>query len=37
MESLIDFISRFVAENNEDFKKWRAEKEREKHESKNVG
>lgn len=36
MEMLIDFISRFVAENNEDFEKWRAEKEK-KHESKNVG
>ena len=31
MEILIDFIERFVAENNEDFKKW----QREKHESKN--
>lgn len=35
MEMLIDFISRFVAENHEDFEKWKAE--REKHESKNVG
>lgn len=36
MESLIDFIKNFVAENNEDFEKWRAEKEK-KHESKKVG
>lgn len=36
MEMLIDFISRFVAENNEDFEKWRAEKEK-KHEIENVG
>lgn len=35
MESLIDFISKFVAENHDDFEKWKAE--REKHESKNVG
>lgn len=28
MESLIDFISRFVAENNEDFERWKAEKEK---------
>ena len=35
MESLIDFISKFVAENHEDFEKWK--EEREKHESKNVG
>lgn len=35
MEMLIDFISQFVAENHEDFEKWKAE--REKHESKNVG
>ena len=28
MESLIDFIKNFVAENNEDFEKWRAEKEK---------
>ena len=28
MESLIDFIAKFVAENNEDFKKWKAEKEK---------
>ena len=35
MESLIDFISEFVAENRDDFEKWKAE--REKHESKNVG
>ena len=36
MEMLIDFISKFVAENNEDFEKWRAEKEREKHENKSM-
>lgn len=30
MESLIDFIKNFVAENNEDFEKWRAEKMKEK-------
>lgn len=36
MEMLIDFISRFVAENNEDFKKWRAEKENN-HETESVG
>ena len=35
MESLIDFISKFVAENRDDFEKWKAE--REKNESKNVG
>lgn len=35
MESLIDFIKNFVAENNEDFEKWKAE--REKHEVENVG
>lgn len=35
MESLIDFISKFVAENHDDFEKWKTEKE--KHESKNVG
>ena len=34
MESLIDFISKFVAENHDDFEKWKAEKE--KH-GKNVG
>lgn len=37
MEMLIDFISKFVAENNEDFEKWRAEKEMEKHENKSMG
>lgn len=36
MEMLIDFISRFVAENNEDFEKWRAENEK-KHETESVG
>lgn len=36
MEMLIDFISKFVAENNEDFKKWRAEKEMKKHENKSM-
>jgi hypothetical protein len=36
MESLIDFIAKFVAENNEDFKKWRAEKEKN-HETESVG
>lgn len=36
MEMLIDFISHFVAENNEDFEKWRAEKEK-KHEVEDVG
>lgn len=35
MEMLIDFISKFVAENNEDFEKWRAEKEK-KHETESV-
>lgn len=35
MESLIDFISKFVAENHDDFEKWKAEKG--KHESKSVG
>lgn len=28
MEMLIDFIARFVAENNEDYEKWKAEKEK---------
>lgn len=36
MESLIDFIKNFVAENNEDFEKWRAEKEK-RNEIENVG
>ena len=36
MEMLIEFISHFVAENSEDFEKWRAEKEK-KHEVENVG
>lgn len=35
MEMLIDFISKFVAENRDDFEKWKAEKE--KHESKKRG
>lgn len=35
MEMLIEFISKFVAENHDDFEKWKAE--REKNESKNVG
>ena len=28
MDSLIDFISKFVAENHDDFEKWKAEKEK---------
>nr|DAH73057.1 MAG TPA: hypothetical protein [Caudoviricetes sp.] len=36
MESLIDFIKNFVAENNEDFEKWRAEKDK-RNEIENVG
>lgn len=36
MEMLIDFISHFVAENNEDFEKWRAEKGK-KHDVEDVG
>ena len=35
MESLIDFISKFVAENRDDFEKWKAEKEK-KHETESV-
>lgn len=36
MEMLIDFISRFVAENQEDFEKWKAEKE-DTHEAESMG
>lgn len=36
MEMLIDFISQFVAENQEDFEKWKAEKEK-RNEIKEVG
>ena len=36
MEMLIDFISKFVAENHEDFEKWKAKKEK-KHEAESVG
>lgn len=28
MEMLIEFISKFVAENHDDFRKWKAEKEK---------